>query len=97
MELTVEVKRKRRTLRHAPHPGLTLQSTVPWVKATSRSSTARPQEKDSLMVRRRSCAVSNHEASHPSRRRFAAPRDDAVACGPYPSRLLTSAALTSAR
>jgi hypothetical protein len=47
----VECEEKRRTLSHAPHPGMTLKSGAPCVKATSRSSTARPQEKTSLMVR----------------------------------------------
>src|SRR5260370_42655568 len=56
------LEEKLRTLSHAPHPRMTLKSAVPCVKATSRSSTARPQEKDSLIVRRRPCAVSNHEA-----------------------------------
>src|SRR5229473_1546652 len=37
--------RKRRTLCHAPHPKMTLKSAAPCVKATSHSSTARPQEK----------------------------------------------------
>jgi hypothetical protein len=53
---------------------LTLKSAAACVKATSRSSTARPQEKDFLMVRRRTQAsvrslrklgygaVSNHES-----------------------------------
>jgi hypothetical protein len=36
-----------KTLRacHAQHPEMTLKSATPCVKATSRSSTARPQEK----------------------------------------------------
>src|SRR5881397_3023063 len=75
MELTVEAERGSAARFPAPHPKTTLKSAVPCVKATSHSSTARPQEKDSLMVRRRACAVSNHETSHPSRPRFAAPQN----------------------
>src|SRR5437588_12917567 len=45
MELKLEVKWKRRALPHAPQPEMTLKSATPCVKPTSRSSTARPQEK----------------------------------------------------
>jgi hypothetical protein len=51
MELKVDAEGKRRTLSHAPHPNMTLKSAVPGVKATSRSSTARPQKKEKSYCR----------------------------------------------
>jgi hypothetical protein len=50
MELKVDAEEKRRTLSHAPHPNMTLKSAVPGVKATSRSSTARPQKKEEILL-----------------------------------------------
>jgi hypothetical protein len=41
----LRLEEERRTLHREAHPKMTLQSAKPCVKATSRSSTARPQEK----------------------------------------------------
>src|SRR5258705_3743551 len=56
------LRRKRRTLSHAPHPNMTLKSAVPGVKATSRSSTARPQKKEESYPRCRHCEERSDEA-----------------------------------
>src|SRR5664279_396259 len=51
MNCWLRCEEKRRTLCHAPHPRMTLKSAAACVKATSRSSTARPQEKAELANR----------------------------------------------
>jgi hypothetical protein len=69
MELTVRLKQEAPYAHREAHPEMTLKSAVACVKATSRSSTARPQEKAKTVFANQRIARIGPDESNPEPRK----------------------------